>query len=116
MVSSFSAKILVLDFRFADARSQAADRVLKDAIRRCQTGDALADAQTATPAATPGGKLWDRKRARLLLSAERPALQGVWLSNADGCLLSDAREREVVGQAMAAGSLIPMIVALKSVF
>jgi len=87
---------------------------LKDGLRRSISSDETG--KVGCPAITPGGKYWLRKQKRELLDQEWASLQQVWLSTAAGTKLSSNRQHEMCGQAMHPASLIPAIVALKSVF
>ena len=90
-------------------RSQGPDRVALDSIRR-----ELAAAIDGTPSVapvTPGSTIWLRKRRRFVIGEEYMSIQGIFGIDLK---LTQAKLKELGGQAMCCASSIPVICAVHS--
>ena len=88
------------------ARSQGADRQVSAALQLA--GNLQAGQAGQFPTMTPNGIFWLRQRKRKMIGVERLALMGI--VNYDPTL-SEPKLCHLAGEAMAAASTIPVIIA-----
>ena len=100
---------------YSVARSQNADRCVKDALRREAVAGNVDDEDGAGGAILspliPNQAVWLRKARRLLLGQEALMVQGVYDFDTKDLVLSQSKMRGLAGQAMCCASTIPCLVA-----